>query len=1007
MIKHILLILLFEFVFLSIQGQIPEEVSKPDYFDESLHLHVISEVLSSDFSLQRQHNQSSKKNISENILDYPYKSDIISSDLKSLEDKKTILTLIKKYVELKEYSQASLLMQNISSSDLEHEEHDTYQFLKGYLSFVFKQFEKARLVFDHKNSAKSSFKFEHLYYSAFCDMFSGDYESSYEKFAQLQNQSRYQNDLPYYMALTKYQLDEYDEVISILKNELSYSKSIYEDAMRELLSRAYYKESKWNQLSEVLLSDNGCCDSEEQHYFVGLSLYKRGEWNEAIPHLTESTNMNTSESQNALLALGSIYFKRDPKIAIPMFIEAASMNYDIDLKDQALLALGKVYQTTNQTDLAISSLRRIKKDSKHFPESQSEVLKILYHRQDFEQALAVLDDINKSLRDEEMYQEILLRIGIKHYEKRKYNQALSFLMKASQSQVDYSKASRAAHMIARIHFAQENWNQLNNVIVVYENINSKRPTRNIHTDSEVYYLKAYSRLKTQDFPSAILAFQDAEEALKKAFKVKTQPQHEKMYEDILLRKADCYFKLGNKQKALSQYALAYDYHINHGDYALYQKGKVEDLMREPFLQISTYDLLEKKFPNSKYLIDSWIKKGQVLVQMNKEKEAYDQFAKVYKSIKSNHFQKYEALSKLGLITYNQGDIETALSFYKEIFDNDEIDNIKKEETLLVIEEIYLKDLKDSESYYAFLDNIDLNPRSTMNRDSIDYHLAIESLKEERSQGVNALNRYLDSHKNGQYRVVSLKEMAKTYEVLEDSQNAIQTYYQLISEAPQSKEMALMRIIHILSKYESKIDQFILANKELLQENYSKQKNDIAYANIAKASIKINEILEYDKHISIALRGNELNNNEKDAIRLALVKAYVSQQKYELSKKHLDILSSSKNHTIAGESLLIVAQRLLQLGKHDAAFAASEASLERYKSDRNFVAKVILVQAQIYFEKGDLQAASTALESIMSQNDLKIETLRTADELLDLIRKEGKVQYEKANPTLNLQYGDHE
>ncbi len=1007
MIRYILLILLFESLSITLTGQLRKDDVKADFFDESLYLHAISNGIDENLSLDKWDGINNEILIAENLIDYPYQSDISTTSINGLENKNTILALVKKSLISEDFITARQTLMTVSVSDFNKEDRETYQFLKGYLNFVHKDFKKAQLVFDHSDGGKNRYKFENLYYSAFCDMFLSEYNSSYEKFAQLQNQGKYQNDLPYYMALMKYQLEDYPAVIHILKNELNFSQSIYEEAMRELLSRAYYKESKWDKLSDVLLSDSDCCKTAEEHYFVGLSLFKRGKEDQAINHLTESTKMGTEESQNALLALGTIYAKRDPSLALPFFKEAVQRNFNNELKDQALLAMAQVYYSKDQFSLALSSLGRIGDDSKQFTKSQSERIKILYHQGEYDKALTTLKNQNKSVKDNLLYQDLQLRSGIEAYEEKNYSKALPYLKEASELENDLSMSSRALHLLARIHFDQKNSEVLSEVVLKYENINKKRATRNIHTDSELYYLKAYSQLQDENFTAAIGAFNSSESALKKAFRVNTQPHHESMYEDILLRKGDCFFRLGMKQEAIAQYSLAYDQRVEFGDYALYQKGKVEDLMAEPYLQISTYDLLEQEFPGSKYLVDTWIKKGNILVQMNKQKEAYDQFAKVYQSKLSNEVQKYESLSKLGLITYNQGDLETALSFYKKVFDIDNITMIQKEETLLAIEEIYLKDLKDSEAYYAFIEKTDLKERPNINKDSIDYHLAKELLRTNKSEGITALGNYLKKYKNGKYRVNSLKEIAKNYEILADTKNAVNSYLQLIEEAPQTKELALIRIIHNLSQNESDLNEYVHFNKEILEENFSKQKNDLAYANIAKASIKTDRILEHDKHISLALRGNELSEYEKDYIRLSLVKSQHIKQQYKSSKFHLDILSQSKNDAIAAEALLLVGKRLYDLGKFEASYSASQASLERGKSDRNFVANVILLQAKIYFQKGELDAATSGIETILSQEGLDSSILKKADELMKGIKSKRKILKEKSNPTLNLQYGTHE
>ena len=1004
MIRYILLIFIFQALAFVASAQITHETESIDNFEESLFLHVVQDGIISNFSLYESYASDKEKEISENLTEYPYRSDLSEEALATLKNKKLILDLASRQIRNKDFSRAQSILLHASSSDFDGEEKETYQFLKGYISFVHKDFRNAQLVFDHENASKSKYKFKNLYYSAFCDMFSGEYEAAFNKYDKLKNQSIYQNDLPYYMALMKYQLGQYDAVIRLLSNELDHSRSIYKDEMKELLSRAYYKESKWEKLSDVLLSDKDCCETPEQHYFVGMSLYKKGDLAIAENHLLQATKMRSQESQNALLAIGAIKAKRDVQNAIPYLKEAALMSYNDDLKDQALYALGKAYKQNGQQSLALSALGRITTNSKINEDATNEKLKILYDQGDYKKALVLIEE---SSNNPLLHQDILLRLGINSYESKDYAKAYKYLNQASLKDTDLMMSSRATHLLAKLAYAEKNDEKLASAINRYESINKSWQGGNVHTDSEIYYLKAYRDIENDKFSAAIASLNLAEESLKKAFRIKTQNHHESMYEDILLRKADCYFEMNLKREAAETYNLAYEHRVDHGDYALYQKGKIEDLNNEPYLQVSTYDLLEKNHPNSKYLVDSWIKRGEIMVELNKAKEAYDQFAKVYKSNISNNSQKYQALAKLGILTYNQGDVETALSFYEKVLEIEDLGNEQKEEAMLAIEEIYLNDLQDSESYYALIEGSNLNKASKINRDSIDFHLALESLHPEQDKGILALENYLNKYKSGSYREETLKELAKNYEINGNVDKAINTYTQLMDEAPRTKQMAQLRIIHNLGLTDTKVNEYVSTNILLLKENYSEKLNNMAYANLAKAATKVEDPTNYEKHISIALSRGLLSENEADVVRMALVKALLKGQRYEDSKKYLNALAASENDEIAAESIFLVARRLYQLGKFEEALAASNKALKRFSGSRTFVAEVILLQAEIYISQDELEAAKSAVETVLSQENLPVTLLRLGDNLLKQIKTSKKEKANIENTTLNLQYGTHE
>ncbi|MEE9374358.1 MAG: hypothetical protein V3V00_14985 [Saprospiraceae bacterium] len=1006
MIRQILTITIFSCVTFVATGQVSISQDLPNYFNESLYLHVISKNSPGLISLRKELENSDEIVISENIVDYPYRSNIHAKNLKNIKNKSTILTLIKRYITNKYYAEAQQLIALLQVSDLPIYQQDSYQFYKGYLYFIHKDFSQALKVFNTAGLSQKRYKYESLYYAAFCNMFSGEYEASLDKFSQLNSKGKYQDDLPYYSALMKYKMGDFKAVITILKNDLDHSNSTYIDAMRELLSRAYYKESKWDKLSDVLLSDNNCCKTPEQHYFVGLSLYKRGMENKALIHLSKSTKMKTEESQNALLAIGAIYAKKDAQLALTIFKEAVEMPYNTELRDQAILATAKVYEQIGEKNKALAMLDRLSTTSKSYETAQMIKYRLLYTMQNFEGALSVWTKIKGNNNDNDVYQELVFRIGLKAHESNDYKKSIHNLKEASSLNSDLQLSARATHLLARIYFDDANNNEgLNTALDRYDIINKMRKSRNVLLDSEIYYLRGYVAIDQQKYSEAISSFQTAKIALLKAYKIRNQPQHEQMYEDILLRKADCYLRMGLKNQAEEHYTLAFDHKVDQGDYALYQKGKIEDLQNEPYLQLATFELLEKEYPNSKYLADAWLKKGNVLVKLNKQKEAYDQFASLYQSTLSNDFQKIQALSYLGLLTYNQGDVETALSFYKKLLERPGVNSDQREEALVAIEEIYLKDLQNSDGYYSFLQKI--KSAVHIDKESIEFNLAMDVLKTDKLRGIKRLQKYISDFPNSKNNITALKEIAKAYEATEQHYEAVTAYNKLIEFSPRNKEMGLVRIIHNLSMTDKHVNEYLNYNQKLLEGNFNQKRNDQIYANIAKAAIKTEQAIAYHKHITIALNGKILDTNQKDIIRLALVKEYLVEKKYAASKSHLLVLTQSSNNAIAAESMHLVAQRLMQIGKYKEAHNLAKKSVIKNSSDKAFIARVIFTQAEIYFFSGDLEAASSALQVLKEHRDLAPSFLQESDELTQKILQRRKEINEQNNPTISLQFGTHE
>ena len=1075
MIRYIFIILVYGSVSSQMAGQVSsvQNAAFRYAFDENLFLHVVHDGAHNDIGLYGTWKADQELALAENLTGYAYKKKIRNQDLNDVKNPKIVLDLVKQDILAQDYSNALSTIGNISFSDLSKDHQAEYQFYKAYLLFVHKDFEIAKKIFDSAQSLKSEFKFSSLYYSAFCDMFTGNYTASAEKFSLLMNHRIYSKELPYYLSILYYKEGKYNEVIKELSRSTAQTSSVHRNAMQNLLNRAYYKESKWNKLSEVLLSESNCCENVEQHYFLGLSLYKQGKYQEAIPHLTASTDMESEEGQNALLALGHLYNKKNPNLALPFFKEVAQMSYNSGLKDQAIISLAHYYEEKKDPEKALQYISRISEESEYFTQSLHTETRIYYVNKEYKKALKTvlrIKDLNAELGM--LYHDLLNKNArISHGQGRK-QEAIQYFKESIQLENNTKSKMEATVSLARIYFNEKNYIETLKLIQQHENLENESNTKDLLGSFELSYIKAYCFLSNKNYRKSISSFTKSEQLLKAVYKndalvhqalsnephkqsyfafdqggkAEVMPKHnafmsrhsvvgedfanaeqeeknkfyggqdlvlgaltiyETQYEDILLRKADCYLKIGDKVKAEETYGLAYEKAINQGDYALYQKGKVEDLLGEPYLHLATYEKLEKEYPTSKYLIDSQLKKGSVLINLGKDKEAYDQFVKVYKSKIASENDKFFALMRLGLINYNQGDVESALVYYKRLFEGENLSKKQSKEALTLIEEIYLNNLKDSKGYYAFLEQIGNKKMTHSDKDSIDFYLAYEEISINKKSALIKLQSYINKYDKGTYKSRALLESAKIQESLSEHEGAINSYDQLASYSSKHTAIALDRIVFNLSKLDNRYEDYINYNKKILALNISPEKNALVYARIAKAAVKANLISQNEKEILLALENNTLTFGEKESITLELAKSYLTNRYYANAITHLKRLSLSKDVAISSEALYLVAERLYEMNKRAEGLIIIAKLQAKSGVNKNLLAKSIIIQSRIHLDNVELEAASAGIETILKQNDIDPEILKSADEVMKLIHMKRKEISAQKRPTIELQYGTYD
>lgn len=1003
MVRYILLTSVFFQVSLTAFTQVNPHYSEPvDFFAEGLLLHTVESELPISPRLYHELSSENEKVIAENLTDYSYRTSIDNDHLVNVSDRAIVLDIVKQSIRAKDYATAQNLIESISYSDLDKEIQDDFQFFRGYLHFVHKDFEMASKIFDESLSLKSNYEYATFYYSAFCDMFSENYVQSQEKFQKLHGKRPYDQDLPYYLSLLAYKQENYKDVISIL-SRVNTEGSMYSDAITNLLSRAYYKESKWEKLSDVLLSSKDCCESNEQHYFVGLSLYKQQKYDACIPHLTKATELGTVEAQNAMLALGHLYARKNKVLAPPFFEEAAQLTFDEGLRDQAIIALANHYEGINNIPKANQYLNRISETSNYYEETLKTKLRIAYDYEDYSKALDIVLQLQPSEKYDKLYHDLLVKNGIHSIQNGSRETGLKYLTEASQLDHNLIAQKEAYSYLIKSYFSNQQYEK----VIALKDVLSDQSIQDPTVILETNYLKAYSHFYLKDYPKSITAFGKCEQLLADAYRLDAKDEYEAKYEDILLRRADGHFLLGQKEDAVQYYTKAYEHSADHGDYALYQKGKIEDLKGEHYLQIDTYEILEKKYPNSKYVIDTYLKRGDVYLQLSKDAQAYDQYAKVYQAATANADDRFHALMRMGLINYNQGDELNALVYYKKIFENGLLPDNKGQEALLVIEEIYLNNLQDADGYYSFLESIGSSKSNSINKDSLEYHIAQEVLLTDKEHGLDKLNKYINAYPNGRYSIYALKEIAKIHESNDSHDEAISSYKALLEKDQSARPLGIQRIIYNLGQKGDAHKEYIYYNKLLIAENISNEHNEKAYTRIAKATTYIESPSVYEKEIQTAISNNSLTDAEKDLILMHLAKDYLKKNEYGRATNHLKSMAKSKDSNVAAEALYLVAKRLVHIDKDNEAISLIERITALSDVNRNHIARSLVLRSRIHLKADEIELAQIIIESVLEQQDLDPSILKSADKIVNEIKAKSKAQLNKDNPTVQLQYGTYE
>ena len=134
---------------------------------------------------------------------------------------------------------------------------------------------------------------------------------------------------------------KYAEAEPILENLVGKLKK--KKKLRLLLSKVYFNQQKYENVLKLLLNYEGLRDKDEHNYYLGVSLMKLGNYDEAITYLKKHAQRH-SENYGPFVQLGYAYYMgRQYKLALDAYRRAEVLNpTQKEIKESILLCMEQI-----------------------------------------------------------------------------------------------------------------------------------------------------------------------------------------------------------------------------------------------------------------------------------------------------------------------------------------------------------------------------------------------------------------------------------------------------------------------------------------------------------------------------------------------------------------------------------------------------------------------------------------------------------------------------------------
>ncbi len=879
----------------------------------------------------------------------------------------------------KEYQEALDYYDLLSKYELNRDQYAEANFKKAYCHFVLQEFDKAIFYLDLIKESKSDYYYAANYYFGMCLYFQQNYEGAISTFQKIGDAPQYRSYIPYYLTQIYFAEARYEELIRYAESAITKSRIQSILNIRLLLGQAYFELQNYEKaLPHLEYYENNSEElTAEEFYQLAYTQYRLGNCDDAIDNFTQLVELDTQIGQLSNNYLADCFLKSgNKKSARTAFRKVSIMDYDGQLAREAEYNYGKLSAELNFERDAINTLINVAKSSPYYSDSQKIISDILNRTTDYSNANKILRSIKvKSPELQATHQKINLYQGIQYYKDKNFQKALSSIDSSMVYSQNAGLTLKSNYWRGKIY---NNLEQFDLSIEALETVLENRSNSAIESHiKDAHYTQAYNFLKNKDYKTSQYHFNQLAILYEEEGISNLSGQDVKLYQDAMLRQGDCMYKLKQYSRALGKYEGALDYGDYLGDYVLYQKATLEGLSGKPYDKIISLEELVAQYPKSEYADQAYYDLGNTFMGLGNSEQAVSSFEKLVDTYKNRSDLTNNSFLKLGLLSYNQGDVESALAYYKQIFDNNATSK-ESAEALLAIKEIYVDDLSTPRRYFDFIKKLPGYELTNLEQDSLTYAVAWSKYQEADYNGaVFSFSQYLDDFEKGLYNLDAYYYRGESHSLLKNYNLALQDYSKIIDvDNGEYSKKALKKAAIISYNHAQDFKRALNYYSRLDTSHFDKNIKHEAQMGALQSAFRINDRNEITKYGRLVYEDPLSTIDERTIAAYYLGKVYFNRKDYQNAKAILRfVVNNSKNNKAAESSYL-----LSKISFDEGEFALAEEQCNNtnisYGAYPDWVARSLILLSDIYVVKEDLFNAQAALEAL-------IENFKTNEEILNV------------------------
>ncbi|WP_188439476.1 tetratricopeptide repeat protein [Planktosalinus lacus] len=858
------------------------------------------------------------------------------------------------YFEMGRYPQAMKWFEKVDERNLGYSQREEFYFQMGYTYFQTKRTAEARKYFNRISTSKE-FGSQAKYYLGYMAYEGDEYQEANQYFEGIDENDRLSENLSYYQADMNFKLGNFEEAIRLGKEQFGKSNAREQSQLSKIIGESYFNLGQYEAAIPYLSEYKGMRGrwNNTDYYQLGYAFYKQNDYEKAISEFNKIINGRNAVAQNAYYHLGDSYLKQNKKQqALNAFKNASEMDFSAQIQEDAFYNYAKLsYEIGNAYTSAPQVLTAFLEkypQTNNKEEIQDLLIDSYISSKNYKAALDLLEN-NKSFSNKLALQKVAFFRGLELFEEGNHQDAKAHFEKSLKEPRDASFTARATFWKAESDFQLNNFEQ---ALIGYKQFQQLPQNTTTPEYKNSSYNLGYTYFKTKNYEQAITAFQQ----------FLGQPGIDNnRQKDANLRLADSYFVSSQYWPAMETYNKVIAAGGANADYAAFQKAISYGFVDRAQTKLEELSGFEDRYPNSIYRDEALYELGNTHLALNNNSQAIKAYDQLVSSLPMSSYVP-KALLKKGLILNNSEKYEESLTVFKRVASK----YPSSPEAMQAVSSaklIYI-DLGRVNEYAQWVQTLDFVEVADAEIDQATFAAAEAKYLQNEPQAQTLLENYLRDFPNGIHILPANFYLAERYFSTDQNEKAIEKYNFVVSkERSEFTEQALVRVTQLyLEKNDFSSATPLL--KRLEVEGTKPQNIIYAQSNLMKAYYEAKNYAEAVIFAEKVLNDSSAEARAKNDAHSIIARSAMQTGDENKAKNAYAEVQKTATGSLAAEALYYQAYFENKSG----AFQESNATVQKLAKDfsvyKTWGGKGLVLMAKNFYALEDAFQATYILESVL-------------------------------------------